>query len=75
MEIESLYIDKYKNIHQQTFDFTDVAKPIILIGLNGFGKGNLLEAISLIFKSAVTGTTSNIRYQITFSMQGKSFAV
>ena len=47
--LKSLYIKDYKNIHEQTFDFSNNTGYIALIGLNGSGKSNLLEAISLIF--------------------------
>ena len=43
--IKSLYIKDYKNIHEQTFDFSNNTGYIALIGLNGSGKSNLLEAI------------------------------
>lgn len=49
MRLLSLYIKDYKNIQDQTFDFSDNSGYITLIGLNGSGKSNLLEAFSLIF--------------------------
>ena len=48
LRLKSLYIKDYKNIHKQTFDFSSNTGYITLIGLNGSGKSNLLEAISLI---------------------------
>ncbi len=49
MRLISLYIEEYKNIKNQTFDFSGNTGYIALIGLNGSGKSNLLEAIGLIF--------------------------
>ena len=49
MRLKSLYIEDYKNIKKQTFDFSNSTGYIALIGLNGSGKSNLLEAIGLIF--------------------------
>lgn len=49
MRLKSVYIKEYKNIKDQTFDFSANTGYIALIGLNGSGKSNLLEAISLIF--------------------------
>ena len=46
MRLKSLYINDYKNIKEQTFDFSDNTGYIALIGLNGSGKSNLLEAIA-----------------------------
>lgn len=48
--LKTLYIKDYKNIHEQTFQFPTTTSYEALIGLNGSGKSNILEAISLIFK-------------------------
>lgn len=48
MKLLSLHIDKYKNLTGD-YDFTSQDGYIALIGENGSGKSNLLEAISLIF--------------------------
>lgn len=48
MKLLSVYIDKYKNL-SGNYDFTVQDGYIALIGENGSGKSNLLEAISLIF--------------------------
>ena len=48
MKLLSLHIDKYKNLSGD-YDFTSQDGYIALIGENGSGKSNLLEAISLIY--------------------------
>ena len=48
MKLLSVYIDNYKNLSGE-YDFTTQDGYIALIGENGSGKSNLLEAISLIF--------------------------
>lgn len=48
MKLLSVYIDNYKNL-SGTYDFTKQDGYIALIGENGSGKSNLLEAISLIY--------------------------
>lgn len=48
MKLLSVYIEKYKNL-AGTYDFTSQDGYIALIGENGSGKSNMLEAISLIF--------------------------
>ncbi len=50
MRLISLSIENYKNIHQQKLDFCLDAYTM-LIGLNGSGKSNWLEAIAHIFLS------------------------
>lgn len=48
MKLLSVYIDNYKNLSGE-YNFTSQDGYIALIGENGSGKSNLLEAISLIF--------------------------
>ncbi len=48
MRLKKLYIEHYKNIHGE-YSFEENQGYIALIGLNGSGKSNLLEAISLVF--------------------------
>jgi predicted ATP-dependent endonuclease of OLD family len=70
MRIKSLYIDDYKNIKKQTFDFSNNSGYIALIGLNGSGKSNLLEAISLIFGELynIQNTKSVGKFWIRYSI-------
>lgn len=49
MKLHTLYIKDYKNIKEQLFDFTKNDGFVALIGENGSGKSNLLEALSIIF--------------------------
>ncbi len=50
MRIKSLWISEYKNLKDFTIEF-DTSNPLnIIIGANGSGKSNFLEALALIFK-------------------------
>lgn len=77
MRLKSLYIRDYKNIKNQTFDFSNNSGYIALIGLNGSGKSNLLEAISLIFDDLYgipnTGQAIVNGYKITYEIDGQSY--
>ncbi len=79
MKLISLEIDKYKNL-SGTYDFNSQDGYIALIGENGSGKSNLLEAISLIFQGLYNkkGIPFNytIKYQIGNSVyeRGKKVA-
>ena len=70
--LKSVYIKDYKNIHEQTFDFSTNTGYIALIGLNGSGKSNLLEAISIIFDDLYgIARVSDIReYEIKYEIDG-----
>lgn len=75
MRLRSLYIEDYKNIKKQTFDFSNSTGYIALIGLNGSGKSNLLEAISLIFDDlyGIQHTGQIKGYTITYEIEGVSY--
>lgn len=68
--LKSVYIKDYKNIHEQTFDFSTNTGYIALIGLNGSGKSNLLEAISLIFQGLFDKKAIPFEYEIKYEMGG-----
>ena len=58
MRLKRLSISNYKSIKKpQVIDFDDSAYPLTLVGMNGSGKSNILEAIYLFFNS---GRTNNI---------------
>ena len=72
--LKSVYIEDYKNIHDQTFDFSNSNGYVALIGLNGSGKSNLLEAISLIFKGLLfDGKSVEFRYKIVYEIDGVEY--
>lgn len=75
MRLKSLYIKEYKNIKDQTFDFSNNTGYIALIGLNGSGKSNLLEAISLIFDDLydIQHTEQVNGFTITYEIEGASY--
>ena len=58
MKLLSLYIEEYKNIKKQTFDFSNHEGLTLLVGNNGSGKSNLLESISDIFSNLYQGYTN-----------------
>ena len=49
MKLKNLYIKKYKNLSPLTIDFESGNGLTMLVGNNGSGKSNVLEAISGIF--------------------------
>lgn len=83
MKITHLEIKGYKNITKKTvFDFTNAENYIALIGLNGSGKSNVLEAISLIFgslykKVSIKGFHSeyDFEYKIIYTIDNKEIQI
>lgn len=74
MRLKSLYIEDYKNIKKQTFDFSNSTGYIALIGLNGSGKSNLLEAIGLIFNGILNKKKIPFDYTIVYEHEGKVYS-
>ena len=52
MKLKQLIIQSYKNL-DGTYSFIGNNGYISLIGLNGSGKSNLLEAISIVFDGII----------------------
>lgn len=65
MNITKLEISGYKNLN---IKLEHKAKVISLIGNNGSGKSNLLEALSLIFKNLYFGQKTSFDYYIEYTI-------
>ena len=74
MKLKSLYIKKYKNL-SGTYNFEESNAYIALIGLNGSGKSNLLEVISIIFKiiSGLCPQNSIGDFSFTYEIDGRVY--
>lgn len=74
MKITRIYIKKYKNIQEQTLTFEGETSYLALIGLNGSGKSNWLEAISMIFRSLYSKDVT-FTYEMDYEQGGQVFTV
>lgn len=74
MKIKSIYIKKYKNISEQILTFNDEGSYLALIGENGSGKSNWLEAISLIFCSFYSQDVS-FDYEMGYEFGGQQYKI
>lgn len=74
MKLCSLDIDSYKNL-KGLYSFNNNGY-IAMIGLNGSGKSNLLEAISIVFDGIVNKNGSGIPfdYEIEYELNGHIYA-
>ena len=64
MRLDRLWIDGWNNLQDVTIDFDKSRLTSVVIGQNGTGKSNLLEAIAHIFRNVdlnELGTTLLIR--------------
>jgi predicted ATPase len=55
MRIDWLWLEKYKNLKDLTIDFDQDHLITVLIGRNGTGKSNVLEALTVIFRDLLMG--------------------
>ena len=66
MRIKKLIIENFKNLKDFSIEFGDPMLNLI-IGQNGTGKSNLLEAIITIFRDLDLGHNPNFKYQIDYT--------
>ena len=69
MKIQNIHISSYKNITEQTLALSD-DKYTTLIGTNGSGKSNWLEAISSIFLGLYMKQPNEMEYSMEYSLGG-----
>lgn len=72
MRIKSIYISRYKNIHNLQLDFGDNNDIDVFVGKNASGKSNLFEAIIEIFRHVdqfgQEHNTISFEYSITYEI-------
>lgn len=75
MKLKSLWIKDYKNLKDFHLDFEQGNNLSILIGNNGSGKSNVLEAISGIFAEAYRGVANVLDsdYFLDYEVDGKNY--
>ena len=69
MKLIRLNITQFKNLTNFDLDFTDKNGITVLIGNNGCGKSNIIEAISGIFKSLYLITDTSKRVGFNFELE------
>ncbi|WP_339189833.1 AAA family ATPase [Paenibacillus sp. FSL R5-0490] len=66
MRIDKLYIDEFKNLKKFRIDFCEQELTSVLIGKNGSGKSNVIEALVLIFRDLDLKSLPSFDYQINY---------
>ncbi|WP_329842530.1 AAA family ATPase [Stenotrophomonas sepilia] len=70
MRIDFLRIGKYKNITNIEIDFDESEPSTVLIGENGTGKSNVIEALVTIFRDLDLNETTHFSYLIRYNCNG-----
>jgi predicted ATP-dependent endonuclease of OLD family len=75
MKLDKLTIYNFKNLQDFEIDFNEKSLVTVLIGQNGTGKSNLLEALAIIFRDLDLGETPTFKYQIGYICRGVSVRI
>lgn len=70
MKIDWLRLENFKNLHDFEVDFSLETERQVVIGRNGVGKSNILEAIAWIFRDLDLGEESDFEYAIKYRCRG-----
>ncbi len=66
MRLDYLKIDEFKNLRDFRIDFDQDSQTTVLVGRNGSGKSNLLEALTMIFRDLDLGEHPTFKYRIQY---------
>lgn len=66
MRIDYLKLEKFKNLRDFEINFDRESQTTVLVGRNGSGKSNLLEALIIIFRDLDLGDPPSISYELHY---------
>ncbi len=70
MRVDRLYLPDFRNLRDFVIDFDEDSARTVLIGRNGVGKTNILEALTTIFRQLDLRAKPTFPYRIVFSCNG-----
>ncbi|MGO2242954.1 AAA family ATPase [Halomonas sp. AOP42-D2-25] len=72
MRIDWFWVEEYKNLRDLTIDFSEDHLITVLIGRNGTGKSNVLEALTVIFRDLLMAERlPSFKYRIAYEIRGR----
>jgi predicted ATPase len=75
VRIKALKIRQFKNLRDFQIAFDSAGLTTVVLGQNGSGKSNLLEAIVVIFRDLDLGEPPSFEYEIQYECRGKEVHV
>ena len=70
MRLNKLWISSFKNLHDFRIEFDDQSQRTVLVGQNGTGKSNLIEALVNIFRNLDLDEDPPFAYNLAYSCKG-----
>ncbi|BCL81704.1 AAA family ATPase [Ktedonobacteria bacterium brp13] len=74
MKLRTLEIGAFKNLRTFAIDFEDTLTTVLL-GQNGTGKSNLLEAVIIIFRDLDLGQPPEFQYKLHYECRGNEIHI
>ena len=75
MRIDSLWIGSWKNLRNFSVDFDETTLTTVVVGRNGTGKSNLLEAIVIIFRDLDLDDATPFAYKIVYRCRDREISI
>lgn len=75
MQLHKIWINGYKNLIDTCIDFDGCSTPISIIGNNGSGKSNLIEALLEVFMGLYYNSPPEYDFKLSYSAHGKEVKV
>ena len=75
MRLVEVAIGDFKNLRNLRIDFDESSPYTVLVGENGAGKSNLLEALTLIFKALDLQTRAPFDFEIEYECRAHSIRI
>lgn len=70
MRLDEVTIDEFKNLRDLHVDFDEGSPYTVLVGENGSGKSNLIEALTLIFRNLDLDVGAPFGYHLRYRCRG-----
>ncbi len=75
MRIDKLHLNSFKNLVDFDIDFDETSPKQVLVGRNGVGKSNVLEAITRIFRDLNLDDETDFEYEIEYECNNNNLRI
>lgn len=75
MRLDKVYIDGFKNLKEFEINFAEDRLTAVIIGQNGTGKSNLIEAIATVFRDVDLNRKTRFTYDIHYRLANRPIRI